>query len=308
MWFRNLIVYRLPADWTLSPVELERRLEGDVLRPCSPLQMQSRGWVEAAPTGRLVHQVAGHLLIALGVEQKLLPASIVRQVAKERAVELAAEQGFPVGRRQMRDLTLQVFDELRARALTRRGVTRAWIDPAGGWFVVDAAGTARAEQVVETLRLSIDTFAVQLFKGERAPQLTMSHWLRHGDLPAPFSIDPELELKAPDKARGSIRYSRHPFDIRQVQALLAGGLQVTRLGLTWQDRIAFVLTDKLELKRVELLGIRSERGSEDEDDGEQDAIVKFDMDFALMSGELSRLLTGLDAAFAGTGALHQAAA
>ena len=93
-----------------------------------------------------------------------------------------------------------------------------------------------------------------------------------------------------------------------MQALLAGGLQVTRLGLTWQDRIAFVLTDKLELKRVELLGIRSERGSEDEDDGEQDAIVKFDMDFALMSGELSRLLTGLDAAFAGTGALHQAAA
>ena len=132
MWFRNLIVYRLPDDWSMSAAELEQRLEGDRLRPCGALEMQSRGWVESAPTGRLVHTVAGHHLIALGVDQKLLPSSIVRQVAKERAAEIAAEQGFPVGRRQMRDLKMRVLEELRARALTRRGVTRAWIDPQGG--------------------------------------------------------------------------------------------------------------------------------------------------------------------------------
>ncbi len=308
MWFRNLIVYRLPEGWSMSAAELEQRLEGNQLRPCGPFDMQSRGWVEAAPTGRLVHTVSGHHLIALGVDQKLLPSSIVRQVAKERAAEIAAEQGFPVGRRQMRELKLRVLEELRARALTRRGVTRAWIDPQGGWFVVEASGAARAEQLVETLRMALETFAVKPLKGDRVPHLTMAHWLRHGDLPPRFTIDPELELKAPDKARGAIRYSRHPFDPRQVQALLAGGLLVTRLGLTWQDRVALVVNDKLELKRLELLGIESDSGADEGGDAEVDAVARFDVDFLLMAGELSQLLGELDAAMTPGATLQQAAA
>ncbi len=308
MWFRNLVVYRLPDAWTISAADLEQRLEGDRLRPCGALEMQSRGWVDAAPTARLVHTVAGHHLIALGVEQKLLPSSIVRQVARDRAVDLAAEQGFPVGRRQMRDLKLRVFEELRARALTRRRETRAWIDPEGGWLVVESAGAARAELLVETLRMALGTLAVKPFKGDRNPHMTMAHWLRHGDLPPRFSIDPELELKAPDKARGSIRYARHPFDPRQVQALLAAGMLVTRIGLTWQDRVAVVINDRLELKRLELLGIDRDSGADDAGDDEVDAAAKFDVDFMLMAGELSRLLAELDAAMTPADAVRHAEA
>lgn len=296
MWFRNLVVYRLPAGWSMSAAQLEEALSGDRLRPCSPLEMSSRGWVDAAPDGRLVYALAGHYMIALGTDQKLLPASIVRQVAKERAAEVAQEQGHPVGRRQMRDIKLRVLDELRARALTRRRVTRAWIDPEGGRFVVEAAGAARAELVVETLRMSIDSFAVQPLKGDRTPHTTMSGWLRHGDLPARFAIEPDLELKAPEKGRGSIRYNRHPFDPRQVQSLLAGGLLVTRLGLTWRDRIAFAINDKLEFKRVELLDVDSDADAAGEGEDAADEAARFDADFALMTGELSTLLGEIDAA------------
>jgi len=121
--------------------------------------------------------------------------------------------------------------------------------------------------------MALETFAVKPLKGDRVPHLTMAHWLRHGDLPPRFTIDPELELKAPDKARGAIRYSRHPFDPRQVQALLAGGLLVTRLGLTWQDRVALVVNDKLELKRLELLGIESDTDADAGGDAEVDALL-----------------------------------
>lgn len=300
MWFKNLVVYRLPAGWSMSAAELEAALAGARLRPCGPLEMQTRGWVEAAPDGRLVYALAGHLLVALGTEQKLLPASIVRQVAKERAVEIAAEQGHPVGRRQMRDIKLRVLDELRARALTRRRVTRAWIDVEGGRCVVEAAGAARAEQVVEALHAVIDGFAVQPLKGDRSPQTTLAGWLRHGDLPPRFSIEPDLELKAPDKVKGSIRYNRHPFDPRQVQSLLAGGLRVTRLGLTWRDRVTFAVTELLEFKRVELLDIGSDSdGTADRGDEGGDAAdeaARFDADFMLMTGELAGLLAEVDTA------------
>src|SRR5678815_134952 len=147
MWFKNLIVYRLPADWSVAPAELEEKLAQRSLQPCGSFDMQSRGWVHSSPAQRFVHTTHGQHLIALGVEQKLLPSSIVRQVATDRAKVIEEQQGFPVGRRQMREIKERVLEELRARALSRRRITRAWIDPAHGRLVVDAAGAARAEEL-----------------------------------------------------------------------------------------------------------------------------------------------------------------
>ena len=152
MWFKNLTLYRLPADWNVSAAELEEKLSQRTLQPCSPLEMLSRGWVAPSSTGRMLHTVNGQHLIALGVDQKLLPSSIIRQEAERRAVTLADSQGFPVGRRQMRDLKMRVTEELRARALSRRRMTRAWIDPINGWFVIDAGSAGKAEELVEALR------------------------------------------------------------------------------------------------------------------------------------------------------------
>ena len=169
MWFKNLTVYRLPADWSWSAAGLEEALARRPLQPCSPFEMRSMGWVAPATTDRLLHTLGEHHLLALGVEQKLLPASIVRQEAERRARARAESQGFPVGRRQMRALRMQVLEELRARALSRRRVTRAWLDPRGGWLVVDSASDRRAEELIETLRDTLGSLAVQKVDTERSP-------------------------------------------------------------------------------------------------------------------------------------------
>lgn len=295
MWFKNLIVYRLPADWSVSAAELEEQLSRRTLQPCSPVEMFSRGWVSPAATGRLLHTVNQQHLIALGVDQKLLPASIIRQVAAERAVTLADSQGFPVGRRQMRELKMRVTEELRARALTRRRVTRAWIDPQNGWFVIDAAGGARADELVETLRDTLGSFAVQFLETARSPQQSMVSWLMHGEAPLRFSIEQDLELQSSDAAKATVRYTRHPLDGKEVQAHLKAGKIATRLGLTWSDRVSFVLTEKLQIKRVEFL----EMTRDEADGGEVDAAEQFDIDFAVMAGELAKLLDDLAQALGG---------
>ena len=304
MWFKNLIVYRLPADWSVSASELEDLLAKRTLQPCSPLDMVSRGWVPPAASGRLLHTVNQQHLIALGIDQKLLPGSIIRQVAQERAEALAQEQGYPVGRRQMRDLRMRVTEELRARALTRRRVIRAWIDPLNGWFIVDAAGAAKAEELTEILRVTLGgSFAVQFLETERSVQQSMSTWLTLGDAPLRFAIDQDLELQSTDAAKATIRYTRHPLDVKDVQQHLKAGKYPTRLGLTWSDRIAFVLTEKLQVKRVEFL----EMTKDSADGGDIDAAEQFDIDFAVMAGELAKLLDDLGQAL-GSEAPRQAAA
>jgi recombination associated protein RdgC len=292
MWFKNLVVYRLPADWAVSGPELEQQLASRTLQPCSPFESFSRGWVAPSGTGRLVHTVNMQHLIALGVNQKLLPASIIRQVTLERAEELAKEQGFPVGRRQMRDLKMRVTEELRAKALTRRRVTRAWIDPANGWLVVDAAGVAKAEELIETLRDTLGSLAVQLIETERSPHTSMALWLKLGEAPLRLTIDQDLELQAANKNKATIRYTRHPLEGKEIQAHLSAGMYATRLGLTWNDRIAFVLTEKLQIKRIEFL----EMSKDSADGGELDAAEQFDIDFTVMAGELAKLIDDVLAA------------
>lgn len=304
MRFKNLVAYRLPADWSYSPLELEERLARRPLQPCGPLDMLSRGWISPAGDGRLVHLVGRQQLLALGADQRLLPASVVRQVVQERASELAAEQGFPVGRRQLRELRNRVADELRPRAFTRRRVTRAWLDPDARWFVVDAAGLPRAEELVEILRDTLGSFAVLPLDTVQAPHLAMVNWLKHGDAPARFSIDQDLELQSRDATRASVRYARHPLDGPEIRQHLQRNLSATRLGLTWNDRVSFVLTDKLQLKRLDFLEVQGEPAG----DEEIDAVQRFDAEFALMAGELGALLGDLVGGLGGEQQREQMAA
>lgn len=295
MWFKNLIVYRLPADWSVPAAELEDKLSMRSLMPCGAFDMQSRGWAPVGPQQRFVHSVNGQHLFALGVDQKLLPGSIITQVAKERAQEQEKEQGFPVGRRQMRELKMRVTEELRGRALTRKRITRAWLDPVNRWLVVDAAGEARAEEVIETLRDTLGGLQVQLLETQRSPSSSLTNWLMAGDAPLGFTIDDDLELQAADKSKPTIRYVRHPLDGKEIRAQISNGMHVTRLGLSWRDRIAFVLNEKLQLKRLEFLLMDKEPGEGEHDNADE----QFDIDFTLMAGELAQLLAELAEALGG---------
>jgi recombination associated protein RdgC len=301
MLFKNVVFRRLPAEWTLTAADFEAQLASRTLQPCGPFDMSCRGWMPVTSGGRLLHTVNQQHLIALGINQKLLPGSIIRQVAQERAEKQAEEQGFPVGRKQMRDLRARVGDELRARALTRRQVVRAWIDPQAGWFAVDTAGIARAETVIEALGDTLGSFAPLAVETERSPHAAMALWLLRGDAPGRFSIDDDLELHAADKSKTVIRYSRHPLDGKEIQAHLASGKYPTRLGLTWNDRISFVLTDKLQVKRLDFL----EMSKDDTEGDDIDPAEQFDIDFAVMAGELASLLKDLTQALGNEPAAQQ---
>jgi recombination associated protein RdgC len=285
--FRNLVLYRLPPGWSLSASQLEEKLGGRPLQPCAAFEMFSRGWIAPAPDGRLLHTLNQHYLIALGVEQKLLPASVIRQEAQRRARLKEDSQGFPVGKRQMRDLKLQVTEELRSRALTRQRSTRAWIDPQGGWCIVDAASPGRAEELIETLRDTLGSFAVQFVQTRTSAHASMATWLRHGSAPGRLALDQDLTLMMADGSKSSVRYTRHALDLREIHSHLEAGKYPVQLGLCWNDRVAFMLTEKLALKRVQFLELETDAATQVDASDPQET---FDADFALMTGELGPLL------------------
>jgi len=292
--FRNLIAYRLPPGACPPAAELEEALGRRPLRPCGSFDMQTRGFVACGHEERLLHTQSGQHLLALGVEQRLLPAAVINQVAKARARDLAAEQGHPVGRRQMRELKARVADELRPRAVVRQRATQAWLNPEAGWLLVNAASASRAEEVVEALRDTLGSFPVQPLATRQPPAAAMAAWLIRGGSPGRFTIDQDLELKAPDGGAAVVRYSHHPLDGAEIRDHLKGGKLPTRLGLTWNGRISFILHQGLQLKPVRFLDVYDDPNGRGENAEEQ-----FHIDFALMTGELTLLLGELVTALGG---------
>lgn len=286
MWFKNLLCFNLPDEWTPSPGGLEATLARHPLRPCSAMSLQSLGWVPPGDDGRLVVDHELHQLVALGSEAKLLPSSVVKDEVKLRAQALEQQRGFKPGKKMLRDLQDQVTAELLPRAFVKRSATRAWIDGPARRLLVDSASANRAETLVEQLREALGELQAIPPQADPSPALTLSAWLAAGEAPAPFVLGEECELSAPDEGRAVVRYLRHPLEPKRLKAHFDQGMKATRLALTWRDQISFVVTDEMEIKRVSFLEMQAEASDVPNADAQ-------DADFALMTGLLRTLLDDL---------------
>lgn len=291
MWFKNLQIYRID-DWKMTPAELEELLSKRTLQVCLSMEMQSQGWV---PPGmeetHLVYARGQQMLIALGIEKKLLPTSVVNQLAKTRTLEMEAQQGYPPGRKQMKDIKEAALYELLPRAFVIRQKNHGWIDPVDGWFIVDSANNAKADTFAEAFLKTIPTLALRRIKTTLTPSSAMTRWLSGDELPDVFAIDSDSVFRSREDKKVSVSYHRQPLDSDEITRHVRAGKEVTRLAMVWKDRIAFVLDENLQIKRLSLLDIEKEPAESAEE--------QFDSNFFLMTEELKQLLPDLIDALGG---------
>ena len=294
MWFKNLQIFRLPSPWKVDVEQLATQLASQSFSQCPSNEMQSEGWASPRDNGSLVHSVNQQLLLLLSTEKKLLPTTVVNQVTKAKALELEEQQGFAPGRKAMKDLKERVTEELLPRAFAIKRNTWVWIDPVNGWLVIDSSSPSKADDVIKLI-LKCDKLPLESLRVKLSPQTAMTDWLVGGDAPKGFTIDQDTELRSHTEDKATVRYVNHSIDADDVQRHIAAGKQCTKLALTWNDRISFVLTDNLALKRIKPLDILDE----DKDSRTSNDDERFDADFVLMTAELSSMIDDLVFAMGG---------
>lgn len=292
--FKNIIVYRIDASWSSTAEQLERALQSGRFIECGPSQDKSIGWVEprGQANGALLEVVDGQWLAKLMVETKALPASVVNRKAQERAAQIEASTGRKPGKKEMRDIKDDVRLDLLPMAFTKQASVTVWIDGKAQLLVIDAASQTRADEVVTLLVQALPGFAVTLVNTQSSPAGAMADWLVSQEAPTGFSVDRECELKAADESKAVVRYARHRLDTEEVQQHVRDGKMPTRLALTWADRVSFVLTEGLQLKKLAFLDTVFDSAATAKDDN-------FDADVAIATGELRKLLPDLLRALGG---------
>jgi recombination associated protein RdgC len=152
--------------------------------------------------------------------------------------------------------------------------------------------------VLTCLVKAVDGLAVQLIDTQTSPAAAMAIWLSTKEAPQGFSVDRECELKAADESKAVVRYTRHALDTDEVTQHIAMGKMPTRLALTWNDHVSFVLTEALQLKKVAVLDVVFEAAATLASDKKED---NFDADVAIATGELQGLIPDLLEALGGEG-------
>ncbi|RYH17482.1 MAG: recombination-associated protein RdgC, partial [Alcaligenaceae bacterium] len=189
MWFKNIKLFRLAPGFQITPEQLSHALAKMAFKASNSLEMQTMGWLPPRENGGLVHTVNGQMLLALRVDKKLLPATVITQVARARAEEIDEQQGYKPGRKQMKEIKERVADELLPKAFNVYRDTRVWIDPANRWVAIDAAAASKADEVLGVLAKCIDPFPVESLYVALSPAAAMTGWLADDEAPSNFTID-----------------------------------------------------------------------------------------------------------------------
>jgi recombination associated protein RdgC len=285
--FKNITAFRI--DQKLQPdfENLESALGANQFLPCGLTQEKSVGW--SAPRcegGAMVEFVDGQWILKLLIETKSVPAEAVNKLVDEQCKKIEATTGRRPGKREKRDMKDDALLTLLPHAFAKQTAVLVWISPIARLVVIDSVNNNHTNDVLTCLVKAVQGFTAMSLLTANSPSELMSDCLLTQEPPPGFRIDRECELKSSDDSKAIVLYSNHALDIEEVQEHIKAGKRPTRLAMTWDSRVSFILADTLQIKKLCFLEGVIKAGLDNDDD-------RFNSDVAIATGELSIFIPDL---------------
>ncbi len=295
MWFKNLYLYEFEKEFDQDADSLHEALSKKPFTECSATQRESMGWVP--PLGKnseaYSHAANNFILLTMARQERLLPASVVREALQERVADLQERENRKVGSKEKKELAERIEDELLPRAFTRTQKLDAWIDIKGGWLVINTPSAAKAETFATLLRKTIGSLPAVPPKTEAVSPI-LTEWLSNYKLPEPFEIGDECEMKSSGDDAGIVAFRKHELGTDEVKSNIETGKTVSKLALVWDRKISFVVSEDLVIKKLKFLDVLEEKMNEEDPQSHEERV---DIEFTLMTGEVSKLIPDLNKQF-----------
>jgi len=294
MIFKNAQVFTFTKSFTLTANELSEHMSAQKFTPLMSTEFSHFGFVPPVKDGlSLVHEANGNLLICTRKEEKILPASVIKDLVDERIQELEQTQPFSATKKQRADIKVAVEIKLLPRAFTRKTDVYAYINAENNTIIIDTASRSKAEDVLSLLRKAIGTLPVKGIELKRDANEVITEWVNNlfsfptagCELSNSFSFGLEAHFIGLGDDSATAVVKNQEMNSAEVQVHLEADQYINKLALEYGETTSFMLHDDLSIKRIKFNGIFEESYNDD--------IEKFDGEFILMAEELNYMIIDL---------------
>lgn len=287
-WFKNAMIYRLTKSLDWSEKTLSDALENNQYHSCNQSEMSKFGWSTPLKGSELLYFTVGKQILLLAQkEEKILPAHVIKRELDARVEKLEQAENRKLKKVEKQTLKDDVVATLLPRAFSKYQQTALWIDAENNLIYVDATSAKRAEEALALLRKSLGSLPVVPLTFANEPSLVMQEWVAKESIPQWLVSLEEAELR--DANNGVIRCKQQALDSDEILSLV-NSKYVTKLALEWEEHLSFVLNEDCSLKRLKFADQIREKN---DDILKEDYAQRFDADFVLMTGILSKLTENL---------------
>ncbi|MEY0596017.1 recombination-associated protein RdgC [Providencia manganoxydans] len=288
---KNLIIYRITRDIDFN--NLEEQLLPLKYKPCSSLDMSQFGFIPPLGIGKsecLTHRVNDQMLISLYKEEKMLPTPVINNALNKKIEKLEADQGRRLKKTERQAIKDEVIQELLPRAFSKYTRFDVWVNLTDGFIAALVSSPRRAEDCFALLRKALGSLPVVPLTMKDPIELTLTEWVRSGQLPKGFVFGEQSEMKAILEEGGIAKYTKQDLVSDEIQTNIEAGKLVTKLSLGYEDRVTFCIDDSFILSKLKFDAAFSEKN---DDIGMEDYNQRFDADFFLIISELNILIKAL---------------
>lgn len=298
MWFKNVHAFRLLEPFNFSKDDFEQKLQENQARPCGKIERMTYGWV--APTGGdgmpLVVANQDKLLILSKKTEKLLPTQVVKEHVMERIAEIEVEQDRKVGGREKRALMEEMTLTLLPKAFSKSSRMYAYIDVGLGLLLIDTSSSHRAEELTVLLRQTLGQLKIKPIEVNESVRYHLTQWLADDAPPKDFILERDCEIQDPRAEKTKVKCSNLDLPNKEIKSILQRGTEVVQLGLTWSDRLSFIVDENLVIKKLEFLDMVQDQINDAAAETDEEHFIT---DFIIFSSELEAMLPLLYTGFGG---------
>lgn len=290
MWFKQSKLFQLTDSLRYSPIDLSEKLQELEFKSCRPSMPDGAGWVSPIDEDGmpLVEEINGYMMICLQVEEKILPAAVVRHELSKRVKEIEKSENRKIRPKEKYSLKDEITAALLPRAFSKFTRVYAYIDHKNNWLILGTNNEKKTEKFISTFKKSIGG-EIHPFEIKKLSS-AMTHWLKHQSYPSVFSIEKSCMLQDPNKENRIIRCQEQDLFANSIQSLIKEGCEAKQLGLLWHDRVNIILSDDFSLSGIKF---HDDITSQTEDMEAETENQKFHADFLIMSETLSALFKDL---------------
>lgn len=249
--FKQVSIFKInPADFAFA----ESHLSDHRHFPLEGTATKIAGFIPPRGDHHPIYEkIDGGIIFSILIETKSVPASVVQKKLDEACESIEQAFGRKPGKKERRDLKDEIVLSLLPTAFPKQ--TRVDVYIHDDFCYIGSTSASKIDDIITLLVKVIPGLIIEPLQTNVTPTKYMTNLLLDDDGEvALFSVGRELSLKACDESSSTVRYSKHSlYGLDEIKNHIAQGKVPVALQLSSNDKgISFVLTDSMQLKKIEI--------------------------------------------------------